>query len=149
MARRIARTAGRDSVVSSETRRPIESIIMSVVYFLFSVIIALLAMRFALLLFGANEAAPFVQFIYAVTAPLMAPFFAVFGRTQIEGAVFEWSALLAMAVYALLAWALTSLIEAVTPRYSATTVETVEEHHEDVADVRRGDTYGHRGTPAH
>jgi uncharacterized protein YggT (Ycf19 family) len=150
MVRHQTRSAGHESVVRSETRRPVEAIIVNVVYFIFSVIIALLALRFALLLLGANEAAPFVQLIYALTAPLMAPFFAVFGRTVIEGSVFEWSALLAMVVYALLVWGLMALIEAVTPRYATSRVETVEEHRDEVADSRAADTYSdHRGTHAH
>lgn len=156
---RQARSVGQESVVSSETRRPIESVIIGVVYFLFSVIIALLALRFVLLLLGANQEAPFVQFIYAVTAPFMAPFFAVFGRTQIEGSIFEWSALLAIAIYALIAWGIAALIDAVSPRYGASTVETVSEVREDEAADRVGDpyvgdpTYDDRyprhGTPAH
>lgn len=152
-----ARSVGQDSVVRSEARRPIESILIGLVYFVFSVIIVLLALRFVLLLLGANSAAPFVQLVYALSAPFMAPFYAVFGRTQIEGSIFEWSALLAIAIYALVAWGIASLIAALTPRYAASTVETVEEIHEDEAADHAGyvdrptydDPYHRRGTPAH
>jgi hypothetical protein len=40
---------------------------------------------------------------------------------------FEWSALLAIAVYALIAWGLVALIEAISPRERAETVETISE----------------------
>lgn len=140
-----ARTSGGHRVTHSESRRPIETIIANIVYFIFGVIIMLIALRFVLLLFGANPEAPFTQFIYSVTAPFMAPFFAVFGTTEIEGAVFEWSALLAIAIYALLAWGIVALIDAVTPRASAGTVETIEEVHEDSAQDRAGD-YVDQGT---
>jgi len=133
------RRAGEHSVVHSERRLPIEAVVINVVYFLFGVIIVLLALRFALLLFGANPAAAFSAFIYTVTAPLVAPFQAVFGATQIEGAVFEWSTLLAIAIYALLAWGVAALITAITPRASAGTVETVEEVHSDADAVHARD----------
>lgn len=154
-----ARAVGQESVVRSEARRPIESILIGIVYFIFSVIIVLLALRFVLLLLGANTAAPFVQLIYALSAPFMAPFQAVFGTTQVEGSIFEWSALLAMAIYALISWGIASLIAALTPRSSASVVETVEETHEDETSDRAGDAYvdrpgyndpyNRRGTPAH
>jgi len=44
----------------------------------------------------------------------------------VAGATFEWSALVAIAVYALLAWGIVQLIRAVNPREHAQTVERVE-----------------------
>jgi hypothetical protein len=57
----------------------------------------------------------------------MAPFNAIFGTQIVNGAVFEWSALVAIAVYALVAWLIVALIRALTPRRGPDTVETVEE----------------------
>jgi hypothetical protein len=82
---------------------------------------------------GANPDAGFTQIIYSLSEPFMAPFFAVFGTTQVNGSVFEWSALLAIIVYALLAWGIGALVSAVTPRASAGTVETMEEAHDEAA----------------
>ena len=65
----------------------------------------LVGLRFLLELFAANPAAPFVQFVYRLSAGLMAPFYAVFPTQRIQGSVFDWSALLAMVVYGLVAWA--------------------------------------------
>lgn len=127
-------TSGGHRVMHSETRRPIESVIVNIVYFIFGVIITLLALRFVLLLFGANPNAGFSQIIYTLTAPFMAPFFSVFGTTRLEGSVFEWSTLLAIVIYALLAWGIAALVDAVTPRASAGTIETREEYHGDEAD---------------
>ncbi len=64
----------------------------------------LLAFRFVLKLLGANAGAGFTHFIYSVTYPLAAPFLGVFRVSQITtGSVFEWTTLLAMAVYWLVA----------------------------------------------
>ena len=81
---------------------------------------------------GANASAGFTQFIYNVTAPLMAPFTAVFGEAKINGAVFDWSILLAIAVYALIGWLLTALVRAVTPRESYQEVEAERSVSQDV-----------------
>lgn len=122
------------AVVSSETHRPVEAIIISIVYFVFGFIEVILGLRFLLRLFGANPDAGFVQLIYSIAAPFMAPFEAVFATPQVEGAVFDWSVLLAIAVYALIAWGIASLVRAMTPRRSAGTVEQVE-HVEQVEET--------------
>lgn len=126
---------GGHSVVHSETRRPIESVLINIVYFIFGLIEAILALRFIMLLLGANPEAGFTRMVYGLSAPFMAPFDAVFGETVIAGSVFEWSALLAIVIYALVAWAIASLIAAVTPRASAGTVETVEDVHSEAEEA--------------
>ena len=93
---------------------------------MFGVIDVLIAARFLLRLLAANREAGFVAFIYSVTAPFMAPFEAVFKTQTSSGAAFEGSALLAIAVYALIAWGIVTLIRAVSPRRSSETVERVE-----------------------
>jgi hypothetical protein len=60
---------------------------------------ALLAFRFALKLLGANAGAGFTNFIYSITYPLTLPFSTVFSKTEVAGSVFEWTTLLAMFVY--------------------------------------------------
>lgn len=70
-----------------------------------------LAFRFGLLLFGANPDAAFVEFVYRLSEPFMVPFHAVFGVTETRiGSVFDWSNLLAIIVYAVAGWGLSSLI---------------------------------------
>jgi len=116
------------SQVHTEVRSPIESVLARVVWFVFGAIEILIAIRFVLMLLGANAEAGFVQFVYTLSGIFMIPFNAVFGTTDTAGgATIEWSALVAIAVYALIAWGLVALIGAVSPREHAQTVERVEE----------------------
>lgn len=80
-----------------------------VVWYLLGLLEALLAFRFVLKLLGANPNAGFTEFIYSVTYPFVAPFLNVFRVQRIEGNVFEWTTILAMLVYWLLAWAIVKL----------------------------------------
>lgn len=82
-----------------------------IVSYLVSLLLGLLAIRFVLSLLGANEANPFAAFIYRVTYPFVAPFFTLFNyETQIGVATVEVWTLVAMAVYALLGYAVARLI---------------------------------------
>ncbi len=81
-----------------------------VVWYVLEAIEALLAFRFVLKLLAANPAAGFTSFIYAITSPLVAPFTAVFPNARVEGSVFEWTTLLAMLVYGLVAWGITKAL---------------------------------------
>ncbi len=85
-----------------------------IVYYILSVLEALLAFRFVLRLFGANPGAGFVDFIYSVSGLFLAPFFGVFGTPRLGGSALEFSTLLAMAVYAALAYAVIRLIRIIT-----------------------------------
>lgn len=81
-----------------------------VVWYILSVLEVLLAIRFALKLLGANPAAGFSNLIYSITYPFAAPFLGVFKSAKIvQGSVFEWTTLLAMLVYWLLAIAIIKL----------------------------------------
>ena len=79
------------------------------IYILFGFIEVLLAIRFILRLFGANAQAGFAQLIYGVTGPLVAPFQGLFGTVQAEGSVFESQSVVALIVYALVAWLIVKL----------------------------------------
>ncbi|MBC7982160.1 YggT family protein, partial [Candidatus Parcubacteria bacterium] len=60
----------------------------------------LLAFRFVLKLLGANSGAGFTSFVYGITYIFATPFLSVFrNNTIVPGSVFEWTTLLAMAVY--------------------------------------------------
>jgi hypothetical protein len=87
----------------------------SVVWFLAGLIIAVLAIRFILVMSGANPDAGFADLIYNLSSPFRAPFAGLFGAPiTYEGAVtagqIEFETLVAMAVYALLAWAITKVL---------------------------------------
>ncbi len=75
-----------------------------IVWYIFGLLNILLAFRFLLKLMVANPAAGFSNFIYTVSQPFAAPFLNVFRVSRVEGSVFEWTTLLAMAVYSLIAW---------------------------------------------
>lgn len=116
----------RRSQVHTEVRRPIEAVLSRVVMFVFGVIEVLIAIRFVLKMLSANSEAGFVKLVYSVSDVFMAPFSTIFGTQKVSGATFEWSALVAIAVYALIAWGVVALVRAVSPRRHAETVERVE-----------------------
>ncbi|MCE9541678.1 YggT family protein [Candidatus Kaiserbacteria bacterium] len=80
-----------------------------IVWYIFSVVEALLIFRFLLKLIGANPDAGFSQVIYTLSYPLAGPFLYVVRSTQVSGSVFEWTTLLAMLVYWVLAWGIVRL----------------------------------------
>lgn len=81
-----------------------------IVWYIAGAIEVLLAFRFALKLFAANQGAGFTDFIYSVSSVFVAPFQFVFGIPAAGGSALELSTLLAMAVYWLIAWGLVKLI---------------------------------------
>ena len=81
-----------------------------VVWYVLGLIEVLLAFRFVLKLLGANPAAGFTGFIYGVTYIFAAPFNTVFRFSQVAGSVFEWTTLLAMFVYWVLAFGIVRLL---------------------------------------
>ncbi len=91
-----------DSSYNSSSTKPIYKG-TQVVWYVLGVVQVLLAFRFTLRLMGANPEAGFTSFIYSITRPLTAPFSAVFPATSVETSTLEWSTLLAMIVYWLVA----------------------------------------------
>jgi hypothetical protein len=86
-------------------RRAMSLKITRAIYLIFGVIEALLVIRLVLMALAANAEAGFAQLIYAVTGPLVAPFMGLFGTPQAAtGAVLELHTLIAIVIYALLAW---------------------------------------------
>ncbi|MDP3956790.1 MAG: YggT family protein [bacterium] len=80
-----------------------------IVWYVLALLEALLAFRFVLKLMAANPGAGFTAFIYGITYVFSAPFLAVFPRSQVEGSILEWTTLLAMLVYWLIAFAIIHL----------------------------------------
>ncbi len=87
-----------------------------VVDYVLGIVEVVLGLRFVLELFGANAGNWFVGAVYGLTGVLMAPFHAIFHTTVTQGATFEWSVLVAMVAYALLALAIIRLFEVITAR---------------------------------
>lgn len=97
-----------DSSYTSSTTRPLYRGTQAV-WFILGILESLLMFRFILKLLAANPAAGFTKFIYNTTLIFAAPFLNVFRVTRVEGSVFEWTTLLAMFVYALIAYGIIKL----------------------------------------
>jgi YGGT family len=82
-----------------------------VIYFIFGLVEVLLAIRFILLLLGASEASGFVRLIYGLSQPFVLPFQGIFGVPSFDGSVIEWSSLVGIVVYLLVAYGLARVIE--------------------------------------
>lgn len=81
------------------------------VWFVAGAILVLLAFRFVLILAGANQGSGFVNFVYDVSYPFAAPFFGIFGYHLNYGiSRVELSTLVAMAVYAVVAYGIERLL---------------------------------------
>jgi hypothetical protein len=102
-----AASAADSEVVSSfsPARRALE-----VVYLVFGVFDVLLLIRLLLKLMAANVAVPFTGFVYGVTDVLLLPFRGLFPTWVSGRSVFEPSVVIAILVYALIAWALARLL---------------------------------------
>jgi hypothetical protein len=76
------------------------------VWLFFGILEALIALRIGLKLIGANQASPIAAFIYGVTSLFLFPFTGLTGTPAAGGMVLEISSVIAMVVYALIAWGL-------------------------------------------
>ncbi len=86
-----------------------------VIWYLLGVVEVVLAFRVLLKLLGANTQSGFTSFIYAVSNPFALPFAGILGITDISVMVLEWSTLIAMAVYAVVAYGIVALFQLVKP----------------------------------
>lgn len=87
------------------------SVVARVISYIGGVLVVLLAIRFVLILLGANAANGFVNFIYSLTYPLAAPFFGIVGyRLQYGVSRVEAASLIAIVVYALVAFGIARLL---------------------------------------
>ncbi len=81
-----------------------------VVWYILGIVETLLAFRFVLKLLGANPEAGFSSFVYGITYVFATPFLSVFRSSRIvEGSVFEWTTLLAILVYWVIAMGIIQL----------------------------------------
>lgn len=112
----ITQNEGPKEAVTTETKNvATKSLsIEYLVYFFFGVLEILLAFRLVLKLLGASMASAFVGFIYGITGVFILPFEGIFRRGFTQGiettSVIEPSTLVALIVYAVLAWGTVKLI---------------------------------------
>ena len=85
-----------------------------IVWFIIGLIIAAIALRFVLLMLGANQGNGFVTFIYGLSGIFVLPFQGIFGSEPTYGrSYFETASLIAIAVYLLLGWIINRVLELV------------------------------------
>lgn len=86
-----------------------------IVYYILGVLEVLFAFRLVFKLLGANPESPFVSFIYSVSQAFLSPFSGIFRSAVTKGietqSVLEPTTIIAMIVYAVVAWGIVKLIE--------------------------------------
>lgn len=76
---------------------------MTITEIVLNIVESLLILRIILKLFGANVTAPFVNWVYQTSSPLIAPFEGMFPTSELgNGFTLEISALFAVLIYAFL-----------------------------------------------
>jgi len=102
------------SKVETSSDADTKTTISNVIWYIYGVIAILLGIRFILKLTGANAANGFVDFVYSLSGIFSKPFDSIFGVTTADAgqteSVFEPSILVAIAVYALIAWGIAKLL---------------------------------------
>jgi hypothetical protein len=87
---------------------------VAVVGFVVGIVDIFIAARFLGKLLGASSQSAFVNFIYQVSSPMVAPFTGIFGNSGSSTNTFETASLVAIAVYAVIGWGLVVLIRIAT-----------------------------------
>lgn len=101
------------------------------VWLLFGLLESLIGLRVILRLIAANPRSPFALLVYNLSYPFVWPFLGLTRTPSANGAVLEISSIIAMFVYALVAWAIAEIIWIVLYRPRGVTVvrdTTVVEH---------------------
>jgi hypothetical protein len=86
----------------------------AIVAFVVGAVDIFIAARFLGKLLGASAQSAFVNFIYQVSGPMVAPFTGIFGDTGSKTNTFETASLVALVAYAVIGWGLVVLIRIVT-----------------------------------
>lgn len=94
-----------------------------IIWYIVGVIEVLLAFRVVLKLLGASTYSGFTNGIYTISGPFALPFAGILGTSTSSDMVLEWSTLIAMAVYVVLAYGIVELLQLVKP----TTPDEVEQ----------------------
>lgn len=97
-----------------------------VIWYFLGIIEVILSFRIFLRLLGASTASPFTRFIYDLSYPFASPFFGIVSPSQAEGSLFEWSSLIAMAVYAVVAYGFVYFLNLIRPAEPEEIEEGVE-----------------------
>ena|SRR5687768_4142654 len=103
------------------------------IWLLFGILEALIALRIGLKLIGANPESPIVALIYGFTYLFLFPFEGMTATPAAGGMVLELSSIFAMGIYALIAWAVERTVWVIFYRPRGPVVAVTEtatsEHH--------------------
>jgi hypothetical protein len=129
----VARTATEAVIDPAAERAASVDWVSRLIWFLVGVLDVLIAIRFVLLLAGANAAVGFAQLIYGVTTPFVGPFLGLFGKPiTYEGAAqtaqVEFESLVAIVVWTLIGWVIVKVAQLLlgTNRNRGTVVSDVD-----------------------
>jgi len=107
--------------------------VTQLIWLLFGILEALIALRIGLKLIGANPDSPIVALIYGFTYLFLFPFQGMTATPSAGGMVLELSSFFAMLIYALIAWAVERIVWLVFYRPRGPVVDTTQtttsEHH--------------------
>jgi len=96
------------------------------IWYIIGVIEVLLIFRFLLKMVGANSTTGFTYFIYTVSQPFAGPFLGVVSPSVSGTSVMEWSTIIAMLVYVVIAYGVIYLFQLVKPVTPEEVEETVD-----------------------
>jgi hypothetical protein len=116
----------------NQSRANIRYWITTVTYFVLAVLEIILGLRLLFRLLGANEGNGFIMFLYNLSHVFVGPFNGIFNDQALGRNVFEISTLVAMLVYALIAWGIVSL--------GRVLFAPVQPGHRSITTTRRGRT---------
>lgn len=102
--------------VTSKTSAHGRTVLIRTVWFVVEVIVVLLLIRVVLYLLGANQGSPFVDFLYAISAPFAAPFYGIFKQPEYGKFVFDTASVVGAIVYGIIGWIVTQLFTLTSSR---------------------------------
>ncbi len=97
-----------------------------IIWYILGVIEVLLGFRILLKLLGASTYSGFTNFIYSLSAPFALPFAGILRTSTSANLIFEWSTIIAMVVYAIVAYGIVALFQLVKPTNQQEVEQTVD-----------------------
>ncbi|KKS95102.1 MAG: hypothetical protein UV71_C0012G0023 [Microgenomates group bacterium GW2011_GWC1_43_13] len=114
IVRETVRTENNETVAPAKAEVSSNQTVERLVYFLFGILEVLLIFRLIFKLAGASQGSTFVSLIYTLTGIFIIPFRGIFRQATATGvettAILEPATLVAVIVYAVLAWGIVALI---------------------------------------
>ncbi len=106
--------------------------VTQLVWLLFGILEALIALRIILKLIAANPYSVFASLVYSITDLFLWPFSGLVANPAFNGMVLELTSIIAMIVYALIAWVIVRIVWLLFYRTPARSVSTYERRDDDI-----------------